>query len=158
MSEKLVKSKERVKNHAEVYTPEHIINEMLDLIPIDTWDDIDATFLEPSAGNGNFVVKILERKLARCTTTDEKLRALKSIYAVELLPDNLAEMKARMREILANHGVVDGIDEILDLNIQQGDFLKHTHADGTLINFYDWRGGTGFHSLRSMVEKQQALF
>lgn len=83
---------------------------------------------------------------------------MKSIYAVELLPDNLAEMKARMREILAHHSVVDGIDEIIDLNIQQGDFLKHTHADGTLIKFYDWRGGTGFHSLRSMVEKQQTLF
>lgn len=162
--EKLIKSKDRVKKHAEVYTPEFIVNEMLDYCisesGYDPFKDIDATFLEPAAGNGNFVVKILERKLVHAKTDDEKLRALKSIYAVELLPDNVAEMITRVRAIMAANGITDGIDEIIVRNIQQGDFLKMTHADGTDIVFYDWRDGTGYHTLRSMLRKkeQQTLF
>lgn len=156
--EKIVKSKERVKKHAEVYTPAWVVKEMCDLIPEITWTDIDATFLEPAAGNGNFVVEILERKLAHCTCMADRVRALKSIYAIELLQDNLDEMKARMKEIIKKHGGIDDADRIIDANIQQGDFLKHVHADGSLIKFRDWRENTGFYTLKSMCEKQQKLF
>lgn len=162
--EKIIKSKDRVKQYAEVYTPEWVINDMLDALKenagADPFTDIDATFLEPAAGNGNFVVVILERKLAHAKTDDKKLRALKSIYAVELLQDNVDEMKSRMRVILAKNGITGGYEEIMDMNIQQGDFLKMTHADGTDIAFYDWRNGTGYHTLRSMLgkEEQQTLF
>lgn len=162
--EKIIKSKDRVKKHAEVYTPEWVVNDMLDMLKeesgCDPFKDIDATFLEPAAGNGNFVVKILERKLAWAKTDDEKLRALKSIYAVELLQDNVDEMITRVRAIMAANGITDGIDEIIARNIQQGDFLKMIHADGTDIAFFDWRDGTGYHTLRSMLGKkeQQTLF
>lgn len=159
--EKIIKSKDRVKKHAEVYTPEWVVNDMLDMLKdesdCDPYKDIDATFLEPAAGNGNFVVKILERKLAYAKTDDEKLRALKSIYAVELLQDNVEEMKVRIRTIMSANGITGGYDDIMDINIQQGDFLKMTHADGTDIEFYDWRGGTGYHTLRSMLTKQTSL-
>lgn len=162
--EKIIKSKDRVKKHAEVYTPEWVVNDMLDMLKenadADPFKDVDATFLEPAAGNGNFVVVILERKLAHAKTVDEKLRVLKSVYAVELLQDNVDEMKARVRAILAKHGITGGYEEIMDMNIQQGDFLKMTHADGTDIAFYDWRNGTSYHTLRSMLGKkeQQTLF
>ena len=158
MSEKIIKSSKRVKDHAEVYTPSWLVKDMLDLIPEMTWKDIDATFLEPSAGNGNFVVQILERKLGICNTADERKRALQSIYAIELLEDNLVEMKERMREIIHKYGGIDEADIIIERNIQQGDFLKMIKNDGSDIKFYDWRGGTGYHSLKSMVQTQQTLF
>ena len=60
---KQVKSEERVKKFGEVYTNTREINDMLDLIPEIT---IDTTFLEPTCGNGNFVIEILKRKFDLC--------------------------------------------------------------------------------------------
>lgn len=62
-----VKSKQRVADHGEVFTNEREVNAMLDLV----WENfitvdkkISATYLEPACGSGNFLVAILERKLA----------------------------------------------------------------------------------------------
>lgn len=150
-TQKIIKSKDRVKKHGEVFTPDWVVKEMCDLVGEEgAWDNIDNTFLEPAAGTGNFVVEILRRKLSKCSSDDEKLRALKSVYAIELLQDNVDEMKARVRAIMSEHGMTDGVDDIISINIQQGNFLTQKHADGTDIAFYDWRNGTGYHTLRSM--------
>src|ERR1035437_8548993 len=58
-----VKSKQRVSDHGEVFTAEREVNAMLDLVKHET-ERIDSRFLEPACGTGNFLVPILERKLA----------------------------------------------------------------------------------------------
>lgn len=64
--EKLIKSKERVQQHGEVFTPQWMVQKMLDVEGIkQACENIDATFLEPAAGDGNFLVAILERKLKK---------------------------------------------------------------------------------------------
>lgn len=60
---KLVKSKQRVADHGEVFTPAWMVEAMLDLVKGET-ERIDARFLEPACGSGNFLVRILQRKLA----------------------------------------------------------------------------------------------
>ncbi len=66
--EKLIKSKERVQQHGEVFTPQWMVKKMLDVEGIkQACENIDATFLEPAAGDGNFLVAILERKLKSVT-------------------------------------------------------------------------------------------
>ncbi|MEJ6561921.1 MAG: N-6 DNA methylase [Akkermansiaceae bacterium] len=59
----LTKSKQRVADHGEVFTPEWMVEEMLDLVKGET-ERIDSRFLEPACGDGNFLVKVLQRKLA----------------------------------------------------------------------------------------------
>lgn len=59
----LVKSKQRVANDGEVFTPEWMVEAMLDLVKGET-ERIDSRLLEPACGSGNFLVKILRRKLA----------------------------------------------------------------------------------------------
>lgn len=46
MTEKLIKSKQRVKDFAEVFTPKHIVKDMCDLVPEEMWTNIETTFLE----------------------------------------------------------------------------------------------------------------
>ena len=53
-----VKSKDRVKNHGEVFTNEREVKAMLDLLQPMT---IEMTFLEPTCGNRNRVIEILRR-------------------------------------------------------------------------------------------------
>ena len=58
----LVKSKQRVADHGEVFTPEWMVNDMLDLVK-DESERIDARVLEPACGEGAFLQEILRRKL-----------------------------------------------------------------------------------------------
>ena len=96
--EKLIKSKERVKKFAEVFTPEHIVKDMCDLIPSDQWT-IESTFLEPACGNGNFLAEIFKRKLELCKNEKDGLKALASIYGIDIQADNVAESRARLVEM-----------------------------------------------------------
>ena len=58
----LIKSKKRVADHGEVFTPPWLVERMLDLVKGES-ERIDSRFLEPACGSGNFLVKILQRKL-----------------------------------------------------------------------------------------------
>jgi len=105
--EKQVKSKQRVKDHGEVFTPKHIVNDMLDLVKQET-ERIDSRFLEPACGTGNFLVEILRRKLAVVEQRYGKSQieyeryaviAVSSIYGVDLLQDNVEEARKRLFDI-----------------------------------------------------------
>ncbi len=45
----------------EVFTPPHIANQMLDLLPAEIWRDKNATFLDPAAKTGVFLREIAKR-------------------------------------------------------------------------------------------------
>src|ERR1700694_2971070 len=107
----LVKSKQRVADHGEVFTPAWMVEAMLDLVKGET-ERIDSRFLEPACGSGNFLVRILQRKLAAVELKVGKsdfekrhyaLLALMCAYGIELLADNIAESRANMLEILADY-------------------------------------------------------
>ena len=64
--EQLIKSRDRVRAHGEVFTPRSMVNRMLDLVKPELETDpnfVDKTFFEPAADDGNFMVAILRRKL-----------------------------------------------------------------------------------------------
>jgi len=108
MIDKQIKSKKRVKELAEVYTNEREVNSMLDLIPIKSAEEqLSYTYLEPACGNGNFLIKILSRKLYSIknqknyndTLKQYELLVLKSIstiYAIDICPENVFESKERL--------------------------------------------------------------
>ena len=109
MEEKLIKSKKRVKDFAEVYTPQFIVKDMCDLIPSEIWENIESTFLEPACGNGNFLAEIYFRKLQRRKNEKDGLKALASIYGVDIQSDNVAESRLRLVEMF-----VDKFPEVSD--------------------------------------------
>ena len=91
-----------------------------DLIPEIT---IDTTFLEPTCGNGNFVIEILKRKFDLCKKKADYIRALKSVYAIDILEDNIAECKQRVKKLYESYGQRENIDFIIDTNIFYGNSL-----------------------------------
>ena len=101
------KSKERVREHGEVFTAEREVRAMCDLVKDET-ARIDSRFLEPACGDGNFLAEILKRKLAvvrkkygKSPLDYEKnsLLAASSIYGVDILQDNVTACRARMFDI-----------------------------------------------------------
>lgn len=149
----LIKSKRRVADHGEVFTPPWLVEKMLDLVRGET-ERIDSRFLEPACGSGNFLVPILQRKLAAVEakygrSDFEKrhyaLLALTSLYGIELLADNIAECRANMLEVFAACLGIDEEDElyraaghVLSLNLIHGDAMKMVAADGQPIRITEW--------------------
>src|SRR5438874_8091295 len=116
----LIKSKKRVADHGEVFTPPRTIEAMLDLVKEES-ERIDSRFLEPACGSGNFLVQIVRRKLAAVELKYGKsdferrhyaLLALMCIYGIELLADNIAECRAKVLGILAEYLNVNESDEV----------------------------------------------
>jgi hypothetical protein len=148
-----IRSKQRVADHGEVFTPEWIVEAMLDLLKDET-ERIDSRFLEPACGSGNFLVRVLQRKLAMVEIKYGKsdferqhyaLFALMCIYGIELLADNIADCRANMLDILADYLKLQDSDElyraasyVLSQNLVHGDALKMRTNDGQPIIFAEW--------------------
>lgn len=114
-----------MQKYGEVFTAEREVKAMCDLISVDVWNNIDSRFLEPACGNGNFLVEIYARKLERCNTQKEALRALNSIYAIDIQADNCEESRQRLKQMyLTKFSYTQKVDEILNNNIICGNFLE----------------------------------
>lgn len=151
---KQIKSKERVENHGEVFTPEWLVNEMLDLVE-DEVEQIESRVLEPACGNGNFLVQVLQRKLTTIKSNYRKskiergnraLHALMCIYGIELLADNVIECQNNLLEIFTKHlGLAHSDDMyiaalyVLRRNIIHGDAIKMRTHDNKPIVFAEWK-------------------
>jgi hypothetical protein len=115
---------------------------------------IDARFLEPACGSGNFLVQILRRKLAavdlKYGNSDFERRhyallALMCIYGVELLPDNIDECRANLLDVIAEYLRVNASDDVhrsasyvLSQNVVHGDALTMRTHDNQPITFAEW--------------------
>jgi len=112
----------RRKISAEVFTPLPLVDEILDKLPEEVWQE-DKTFCDPSAGNGNFLVEVYRYKVEK---GHDPTKALETIYGVELMPDNVAECKLRLMEMAQSYGVKNSdIKRILTKNIVCHDALTY---------------------------------
>jgi len=149
----LIKSKQRVSDHGEVFTPPWLVEAMLDLVKDET-ERIDSRFLEPACGDGNFLVQILKRKLAAVEkkygrSEFEKrhfaLFSLMCLYAIELLSDNISDCRANLLENFSEYLNLNESDDlyrvgfyVLSQNLVHGDAMKmRTHDDQAII-FAEW--------------------
>lgn len=158
-----IKTRQRVRDLAEVYTHTREVTAMLGLIPSmfpSERDPLntDRKFLEPAAGSGNFLEEILRRKIAYVTSLHFRtaqsyehrlLRALASIYAIDIDPENVAESKERLKHLLQSHldndlntkvptsGFARAVEAILQTNV----ILANTLTDLSTIEWVDYRAG-----------------
>ena len=151
-----IKSKKRTRDHGEVFTNNREINAMLDLVK-DESERVDSRFLEPACGTGNFLAKILERKLKTVNRLSRKnqtnyeryaILAISSIYGIELLEDNLIECRKRLYDILVKdyeskyskiqEDFMNTIEYLLRTNILHGDALSLKQNNGEPIIFPQW--------------------
>jgi hypothetical protein len=151
--ERLVKSKQRVADHGEVFTPAWMVENMLDLVKEES-ERIDSRVLEPACGSGNFLVPVLARKLAtvhaRHGRSDFEKRhyalfALMCTYGIELLADNAQECRDNLATVFNSFLDIAGDEDwaqaartVLGVNIVQGDALTMTVPSGASITFPEW--------------------
>ena len=120
------RDKLRVKETAEVFTPTPLVQEMLDKLPPELFENSTKTFLDPSCGDGQFLSEVVIRKMERSHCTLEQ--ALSTTYGVELMEDNVKLCKERLGGPNPSEEILD----ILDKNIVCADALTyHYRFDGT---------------------------
>jgi hypothetical protein len=151
--EGLVKSRKRVADHGEVFTPSWMVEKMLDLVK-DESERVDSRFLEPACGSGNFLLAVLRRKFttiqSRSGQNDFEKRhnalfALMCIYGIELLEDNVTDCRNILLEelkeflkIADDDLILSAARHVLSSNIIQGDALTLRNNNGTPIHFPEW--------------------
>ena len=126
----ITRSKERITKNGEVFTPKSLVEKMMDKIPEEKWKDPNSVWLEPTFGSGNMLICMLERRIASGV---EPIQAVKTLYGVELMQDNVDLCKDRIREVLrANKVKIDKkVNDIIDHNFVCSDFFKW--------DFENWR-------------------
>jgi hypothetical protein len=149
----LVKSKKRVADHGEVFTPEDIVEAMLNLVKNES-ERIDSRFLEPACGSGNFLVEVLSRKIAIAERdygknvferNHQAMLGLMCVYGIELLEDNARECRDNLIAIFSDFLGPDVGPEwpqaarvVVDANIIQGDAISMELPGGKPIVFPEW--------------------
>jgi len=92
----------RARTATEIFTPDWLVMEMCDMLECESQRDafaIERTFLEPTCGDGNFVVEILRRKFERCVMRQDFTVALRSVYGMDIQADNIAECIRRVKAL-----------------------------------------------------------
>jgi hypothetical protein len=149
----LTRSKQRIADHGEVFTPAWMVEAMLDLVKDET-QRIDSRVLESACGSGNFLVQVLRRKIAavelRYANSEFERRqysllAVMCIYGIELLADNIEECRANLLEVLSDYLNLADSDElyrgasyVISQNIVHGDALTMRTSDGGPLTFAEW--------------------
>ena len=87
------RSDERIDQRGEVFTPLECCYEMIDELPLHILKNPNSTFLDNSAGSGNFLVALVNR-LNKYHT--ERHIVENMLYGVELMEDNHKEMCDRL--------------------------------------------------------------
>lgn len=97
---------------------------MCDALPEEAWEP-NKTFLEPTCGEGVFVVEVLQRKFSRCKKRADFTTALRSVYAMELLPDNVEKTIQNVTDLCMKHFKPTKAEmQIINDHIIQADALK----------------------------------
>lgn len=87
------RSDERIKVTQEVFTPMELVEYMIDDIDIELLKDPTSTFIDNSAGCGNFLVG-MKNRLLQYHTEEHILENM--LYAVEMMEDNHKELCQRL--------------------------------------------------------------
>ena len=116
-------TREKRKENDEVFTPNFLINEMLDQLPEEVWSNPDKTWLDPCAGLGNFSVQVLKRLMEGLKDWEPNEEARKKhilekmLFHVEMNPESVA----KLQKVLNPEGKYT-------LNVHCGDFLAFADA------------------------------
>ena len=151
-------NKNRIKDFGEVFTNSREIEAMLNLVKNET-QRIDSRFFEPACGDGNFLIKVLERKLdivekkynnSQIEYERYSFQAVCSLYGVEILKDNINSCRNRLYSHFnkiyekfflntSNSKFLSSIRYVISRNILWGDALTLKEPNSTKpIIFSEW--------------------
>jgi hypothetical protein len=171
-----MKSRQRIIDHGEVFTPPKLVNDMLDLVAHEC-ERIDSRFLEPACGDGNFLAEVLRRKLLGVDSRNPRNRdkwerdavlVVCSLYGIDLLADNISICRQRLLQVVLSacdqrfnspfsKEAARAVSYVLSKNVLQGDALTFRTSDDRPIVFSEWSPINGTMLKRRDFKFEQLL-
>ena len=122
----------RTKQTAEVFTPTKLVQEMLDDMNQELFENPEKTFLDNSCGDGQFLSEIVIRKMEQSGCDLEK--ALSTTYGVDIMLDNIELCRKR----LMGPNPTESIIKILNNNIVCADALEYDYSFGQPVGMENY--------------------
>lgn len=136
MLEQDITQKRKDRHHItqEDFTPPEVIDILFKDIPQDLYTDFSKTFCDPCAGIGNIICFVLSERLKYCKSEKDIINALSTLYGVELMEDNVDELKDNIRNTICLKFEInnfDNINNVINNNFVCSDFFEW--------DFENWR-------------------
>ena len=116
-----IRSRENVTNNGEVFTPTKIVKEMLELIPPEAWKNPSYCFLEPTCGNGQFLVEVLLKRLRNGLSAEQSLNTL---IGMDITAINIEESIDRLYQTAVESGDLSEKQKLRILAILYNNIFK----------------------------------
>lgn len=155
-SEKQWNSKDRIYQYGEVFTPQILVEKMVNLVAHES-ERIESRFLEQACGEGAFLIEVLKRKINVIEKKYKKqnnlfskklIIAVSSIYGIDILEDNVINCRTILFDYIKNRylkifkenneSLFNSVKYLLSLNIVCGDCLTMKTKQNTDIIFSEW--------------------
>lgn len=148
------KTEKRIERHSitqEDFTPIQIVEQMLNNLPITAFTDFNKKVLDTSCGIGNFLVEVLTRRLANTNTIEKGIKAVSTIYGVELMADNVEQCREKLYSVFIKK--FPQIQKDYKLNYKVRAIIKNRIQwyDSLTFDYDKWP------KLRSMGKKDKAI-
>ncbi len=121
----------------EVFTPPEIVNQMLDLLPIDLWQNKDAKFLDPVTKSGVFLREIAKRlNIGLAEQIPNQQTRLNHIFKNQLYGISITELTGFLarRSVYCCKKANSPLSICTDFNDEQGNIVYKRIA-------HTWQGG-----------------
>jgi len=120
------------KQFGEVFTPMKLVNEMLDKLPIEVWNNKELKWLDPCSGMGNFPIAVY---LKLMETLKDEINDVKE-RKKHILENMLYMCELNKKNVLITKQIFD-INNEYKLNIFEGDSLKVDYNKEFRIKQFD---------------------
>lgn len=144
------RSKKRIQDLGEVFTPESYVEEMLDVLAKDKksfWSDEDIVFFEPCCGHGNIVLPIYKRRLeAICKKAIANgfgkskeaplyavANAINTLWAIDIDSENIENTRSRVL-----HESITFLMNKLNINNKTSLISRHKEFFAHVISALKW--------------------
>ena len=121
----------------EVFTPPEIVNQMLDLLPIDLWQNKDAKFLDPVTKSGVFLREIAKRlNIGLAEQIPNQQTRLNHIFKNQLYGISITELTGFLarRSVYCSKKANSPLSICTDFNDEQGNIIfkriQHSWQNG----------------------------
>lgn len=139
-----MRTEQRKDELGEVFTPPELVDEILNHLPPEQFINPDTTFLDPTCGNGNFLVAVRDRLLQNNFPLDN---ALSRIFGADIMEDNVLETIARLHN-LSDTSIIEIRKAPQDIQDTKG-LIANFYINGKMTNIvqadgllYDYRFST----------------
>jgi len=149
------------KENGEVFTPITLVNEMLDKLPKDIWENKNIKWFDPAAGMGNFPIAVYLRLMEGLQNTIIDTNERKK----HILENMLYMCELNKKNVFVCNQIFD-INNEYKLNLYQGDTLEFNPFDVFKVKKFDIilgnppynKGGIRSHTGKQLGDKNETIW